>query len=589
MSDINATKEAESSIIENTIIEEELIQSPGRTALNNFLAKKTAIAGVVMFSLIFLLCFILPVFFPLDVNFADSSQQHIRPGLNLMRVPGNLKNNAKIIDVGNSFGAGVDFDNNVYIWGNPTNERLLDIPQNMGNIIMLSVGLDHILVLNDQGNVFTWGNDRHRLSPVPTEVRMSNIVFVEAGNQISIAVDDTGEIHVWGNRGFVDVIPELFEGQVREVLLMDATAFVISYEKNLYALTSREILIATALPQSIQGRVEAVAATNRDVLALLTDGTVVSWGNREYGVDNIPPEIQGRVKSISAGSWHFSASLDDDTVVTWGRNNYRQINTPNLSNIVSVHSGYYQNYAVDTAGTVHSWGFSGYLMGTDHYGRNVFRRTLEGGKISLTIGAIGVLIASFIGILVGGISGYFLGKVDLVLMRFAEIVNSIPFLPLAIVLSYAIGHALPEHQRLVLIMFIWGLLNWSFLARLTRANILDEREKDFVTAAKAMGVREGVIIFKHILPNILPIILVQILLSLATIMIFEASLSFLGLGITEPGASWGNMLQGLRSTDIRYNWWRWVFPALTLSFAVISISMIGDALRDAIDPKSNDR
>ena len=574
---------------ENSIIEEELIQSPGRTALKNFLEKKTAITGVTLFFLIFSLCFILPIFFPLDVNFADSSQQHIRPGLNLMRVPRELRNNAKIIDVGNSFGAGVDRNNNVYIWGNPVNERLLNIPQNMGNITMLSVGLDHILVLNDQGNVFTWGNDRHRLSPIPPEVRLSHIVYIEAGNQISIAVDAEGEIHVWGNRGFVDVRPELFEGQVEKVLLMDATAFVISYEKNLYALTNRDILIATAMPQHIQGRVVQVAATNRDALALLEDGTVHSWGNQEHGVHLIPPEIQGRVRSISAGSWHFAASLDDGTVVSWGRNNYRQTRPQDLSGIESVHSGYYQNYAIDAQGGVHPWGFSGYLMGTDHYGRNVFRRVLEGGKISLTIGAIGVLIASFIGIIIGGISGYFLGKIDLVLMRFAEIVNAIPFLPLAIILSYSIGHSLPQQQRLVLIMLIWGLINWSGLARLTRANILVEREKDFVTAAKAMWVREGVIIFKHIIPNILPIILVQILLSLATIMLFEASLSFLGLGITEPRASWGNMLQGLRSTDIRFYWWRWVFPALTLSMAVISISMIGDALRDAIDPKSNDR
>ena len=111
-----------------SIIEKELIQSPGRTALANFLSKKTAVAGIIIFATIFSLCFLLPVFFPLDVNFADSSQQHIRPGLNLMKVPRELRNNAKIIDVGNSFGAGVDLNNNVYIWGNPTNERLLAIP-----------------------------------------------------------------------------------------------------------------------------------------------------------------------------------------------------------------------------------------------------------------------------------------------------------------------------------------------------------------------------------------------------------------------------------------------------------------------------
>jgi len=179
--------------------------------------------------------------------------------------------------------------------------------------------------------------------------------------------------------------------------------------------------------------------------------------------------------------------------------------------------------------------------------------------------------------------------VDLLLMRIGEVVNSIPFIPIVIILSVVVGNRIPDEARLIMIMCVLGFLSWPGIARITRGQILVEREKEFVTAAKALGVRERIIIFRHILPNILPVILVNVTLGLAGIMLFEAGLSFLGFGVIPPAPSWGNMLQNFDTVVIRTYWWRWVFPAVTLSLAVISISMIGDALRDAIDPKSNSR
>jgi peptide/nickel transport system permease protein len=152
-----------------------------------------------------------------------------------------------------------------------------------------------------------------------------------------------------------------------------------------------------------------------------------------------------------------------------------------------------------------------------------------------------------------------------------------------------IGPEVPEESRLLIIMLVLGLLSWPPICRLTRGQILVEREKDFVAAAKALGVKQRIMISRHILPNILSVILVNVTVGLATIMLFEATLAFLGFGVMEPRPSWGNMLTNLSSLNIRFHWWRWVFPAATLSFAVISISMIGDALRDALDPKLNSR
>ena len=209
---------------------------------------------------------------------------------------------------------------------------------------------------------------------------------------------------------------------------------------------------------------------------------------------------------------------------------------------------------------------------------------------TMTIGAIAVIISVIIGVIIGGFSGYYGGKVDNILMRFAEIVASIPFLPFAMILSAIVGNSLSEIQRIAVIMVILGVLSWPSLARLVRAQILAEREKEFVTAAKAMGIKEIAIIFKHILPNVITVVIVDTTLAFASCMLTESSLSFLGFGVIEPTPTWGNMLNGSQaSTVIQNYWWRWVFPSLALSLSTISINLIGDGLRDAIDPRSNDR
>ena len=208
----------------------------------------------------------------------------------------------------------------------------------------------------------------------------------------------------------------------------------------------------------------------------------------------------------------------------------------------------------------------------------------------MTVGAIAVIISTIIGVLIGGISGYKGGKTDNLLMRFTEIVSAIPFLPFAIILSAVLGNTISETQRILLIMMILGLLSWPGIARLVRGSVLAEREQEFVTAAKALGVKETGIIFRHILPNIITVIIVNATLNFATCMLTESSLSFIGFGVQEPNATWGNMLTGAQNSQvIQEYWWRWVFPSLALGICTISINCVGDGLRDAIDPKSNER
>jgi peptide/nickel transport system permease protein len=207
--------------------------------------------------------------------------------------------------------------------------------------------------------------------------------------------------------------------------------------------------------------------------------------------------------------------------------------------------------------------------------------------MTLTIGAVAVLVSSVIAIIVGCVSGYFGGGVDTLLMRITEIFAAIPFLPFAMLLSQIIKHYnISETMRIFIIMLILGALSWTGLARMIRGQVLAEREKEFVVAARAIGVKERTIAFKHVLPNIVSVILVSMTLDFAGCLLTESSLSYLGFGVQQPHPTWGNMLNGCNnSTVIQNYWWQWLFPALFLSLATICINVIGDALRDALDPK----
>jgi len=158
------------------------------------------------------------------------------------------------------------------------------------------------------------------------------------------------------------------------------------------------------------------------------------------------------------------------------------------------------------------------------------------------------------------------------------------------ILSALIGNSMSSRQRVVLIMIILGLLSWPGLQRLVRAQVLSVREQEYVVAAKSIGVKQKHIIFKHILPNVMSVIVVSATLSFASSMLTEATLSYLGFGVQAPLPTWGNMLYGANNSIVIQNyWWRWVFASIVLSISVVSINSIGDGLRDAIDPKSQER
>lgn len=236
----------------------------------------------------------------------------------------------------------------------------------------------------------------------------------------------------------------------------------------------------------------------------------------------------------------------------------------------------------------------GHPFGTDTIGQDILARTIYGGQISISIGLLAAAVAVVVGTLVGSVAAYYGGWVDSLLMRFTEAMLNIPSLFLLIVAAKFLGGKIPEVDLLgrtfsgsvIVIIVIIGLTSWMVLARIVRANILTLKEQDFIAALRCLGASNARIIFVHLLPNTLAPVIVATTLGVANAILSEAYVSFLGLGVQPPTASWGNMLENsyryLESAP-----WMWIFPGLLVLTTVLSINFIGDGLRDALDPRSS--
>ena len=219
-------------------------------------------------------------------------------------------------------------------------------------------------------------------------------------------------------------------------------------------------------------------------------------------------------------------------------------------------------------------------LGTDALGRDVYTRLLYGGRISLTVGIVATSIQLLIGIIMGSLAGYYGRFVDTVIMRITDMVLSFPFLPLAIAMAAIMGPSIYNT------MLIIGLLSWTSTCRIIRGQFLSIKQTEYVEAARALGLSRFTIIRKHMLPNAMAPLLINATLAMASAILIEAALSFLGLGVQAPTPSWGNMLEAARNMRYIMNCpWLWLPPGLAIFLAVLSINLVGDGLRDAFDPR----
>lgn len=582
------------------VLVEEQIQSPSKMMLDNFLHNKLGMFGLIGFVVVFLIVVIVPMFMPINLGESDNTQTNVAPGLTMMAYPKELEGNVADMSNGPTFGVGVSKDGKVYTWGHTKISKIINvgnIPSEVSRakITQVACGYDHVVAVDKDNNIYVWGNDRLGQDRVPSELIPSKIkgskqiIQLEAGYQISGAVTADGEAYLWGNENMSDlsVNPD-YQGHIKKMAIA-TSYYCLLLDDGSVVYGGNKSNAFSNVPSSLKSGVVDIAASSETMCGLKQDGTLIFWGNGVHGEQN-PPEMSSKPVEIYGGRWHYSALLENGDVISWGNNSHKEATVPesvNKAEIETIFSNYFQNYAVTKDGKILTWGLKGYLLGSDKLGRDILTRLVHGGKTTMTVGFIAQAIALIIGVIAGGLAGYFGGKVDLIIMRVAEVIGSLPFLPFSLILSAIIGSRIDVQLRMYLIMVVLGLLSWTGICRLVRAQILAEREKEFVIAAQAMGVKEGNIIFKHILPNVMSILLVEATLGFATCMLTESSLSYLGFGISPPTPTWGNMLNGANnSIVIQQYWWQWVFVSIIFGFCTICINLMGDAIRDAVDPKS---
>ena len=231
---------------------------------------------------------------------------------------------------------------------------------------------------------------------------------------------------------------------------------------------------------------------------------------------------------------------------------------------------------------------SEHLLGTDDNGMDVFVRLMYGGRISLLIGFIVVILETLIGVALGGISGYFGGWVDQLIMRIVDIFNCIPTLPILLIASALIDSwNLDADQRIYILMVIITIFSWSGVARMVRGQILSLREQEFIIATEVMGLPVWRKIFKHLIPNVMPQLIVSMTLGLGSVILYESTLSYLGLGVQLPKAAWGTMIATANDPQVlNYHANMWLPAGFMIVIAVLGFNFVGDGLRDAMDPKA---
>ena len=428
-----------------------------------------------------------------------------------------------------------------------------------------------------------------------SQIKEEGIKKLGGGVQYSVVLTEKNNIYVWGStmNSRLDLIPKEVQGKVVDFDTSGSNILAVLKDGSTKLLGVRGAEVDVGAPDEIKNnkvKISKVALTSNSAAALDENGKLYVWGPSRANLsgDNVP-KIKGKIKDIVAGTNHFTALDEDGKLYSWGNNNYGEADAPS-GKYEKIFSGYFNNYAVSKDSKIDTWGLKGFKFGSDDQGRDIFTRLIHGGKMTIIISFVSVLIQVVLGVIIGMVSGYAGGRVDNVLMRITEIVQSFPFYPLIITLSALLPVNTSQNTRLMMIMVLLGVIGWTGIARLVRGQILAERERDYVIAAKALGVTNSSILVRHILPNILSIIIVNATLGFAGNLLTEAGLSFLGFGVQEPMPSWGNMMTSAQSSDvINIYWWRWVIPALAVFLAAFSVNLIGDALRDAIDPRSNER
>ena len=602
----NNTEGAPDPSNENEKLKEEAIRSPGEVAARNFFRNPLGVLGLLLFIATILIVFIGSAILPFDQYYSQGNLTNVAPGGAYMNFPKEMESEGtKKISIGNTFAVGLTNEDNVYIWGADNEDKILTMPKkvkdalNDKEVLDVAAGDRHIIVATKDNEIYGWGNnsfDQTKMPPMQEkQIKEEGIAKLGAGVQYSAVLTNKKNLIVWGSTmaSRLNMIPSSIQGQVEDFDTSSINMLIAKSDGSIQLIGVMGAENQTNMPKELTDgskKVTKVALTSNSAAAVTEDGEVFVWGPSRAGVmgDKVP-EFEGKVVDIQGGETTFTAMDENGKLYSWGIDNYGELNEPD-GEYEQIFSSYFNNYAVRKDGKIETWGLNGFRFGSDDQGRDIFTRLIHGGRMTMLISLVSTVIQVVLGVLIGMISGFAGGRVDNVLMRISEIISSFPFYPMLISLSALLPPGASQTQRITMVMILLGLLGWTGLARLVRGQILAERERDYITAARALGVKNWSIIMQHIFPNVLSIVIVNATLGYAGNLLSESGLSFLGFGVQEPTPSWGNMLTAAQKSDVlNYYWWRWVFPALAVFLVSFSVNLIGDAIRDAIDPRANER
>ena len=564
----------------------------------------------------FLLVFIGPLFMTTYTDtYTEVTQANLPPTMSMLSVPSELKNDIKMIDSYGSFSVGLSNAGKVYVWGatglGTTGIDVADSPEEVQNekIAWVAAGIDHIVAVGENGKVYAWGANKlgqygyfdpavnPNIAPEPDEllngtIDASNIKKITCGYQATAILMNDGTLYMWGNKNTYqnfDTVATL-DGKLTDidftlnyvVAVTDGNS-VYTGKRGLYDQMRDNMGSATVpLREFLNGRkITSIYATSKTVCALLDDGTVGFVGDFDTSSKAMPKLHEGEeIVKIVSGTYHYTALTSEGRVFSWGSNTLGQCKVPDDAQGASdIFGGAFQSYAVDSNHELMGkWGLKGYLFGTDNYGANVALRIIQGGKMTMTIGAIAVIISTIIGIIIGCISGYFGGKVDMVMQRFLEVANGIPRLVIVTLLLLVL------QPGMVTIIFALMLTEWVGMSRIARAEMLKLKDQEFVLASRTLGAGSFFIIFKEVLPNIIGPIITQVMFSIPTAIFTEAFLSFVGLGIPVPQCSLGSLISELYNSFTTHPY-QIIPPIVVMSLLMLSFNLVADGLREALDPK----
>ncbi|QIK70493.1 ABC transporter permease subunit [Erysipelothrix sp. HDW6C] len=594
------------------MIDDNVVISPTKQIVQNFFSNKLGVFGLTVFVLIFAIVFGSTALMDYDMYDNEPTLNNLAPGTGFVNPPKEIQGkNIVSISSGTSFTVALDDQGKVYFWGqNP--EKKYDVKSIVAltegkKVKMIEAGDKHVIAVTEDNEFIGAGSNTFNQSeidfrdpmgePSPKDLlKGEKIKQLATGIDFSAILTENDRIIVWGSTlpNNLNNIPKELQGETEKLIAGSYNIITIMKDGSLRVFGQKGTEI-TAIPENLTDgsvKVVDVVIASNTAMALDSEGNVHTWGSAQYGALNVP-EHTGNIVDISATRSSLSILDDAHNVQTWGRGKFGLTELPTAvknGNIESIHGDFFSSYAISSDNQVTGWGNNGFRLGSDAFGRDVLTRLLQGGRISLTVGAVAMIISTIIGVFVGLIAGYYGKWVDNLLMRFAEVVSAFPFIPLAITLSAFLPIETSQEVRITMIMVILGVISWPGVARLVRGQILAEREKDFVLAARALGLKEGAIMLKHILPSVVSFIIVSMTLGYAGSLLTEAGLSYLGFGVTPPSPSWGNMLTGAAKTYVLENYmWQWILPSVCVLATALSVNFIGDALRDAMDPRSNQK